>query len=144
MIDPALQAAIEAKIQTIPMLALVPFASVEYEPGRVHAVVARREEWDGVFESVHGGMLTIIADSAAWLALATLVGPGEVVTTTDLTMRFLAPCLSDIVVDARVIKLGRTLVPLAVDMHDMTGKHIAVSQLSYMRLPGIPARDRAS
>ncbi len=53
---------------------------------------------------------------------------------TDMSIRFLAPCNSDATAKARPIKFGRTMVPLHVDLYDAAGKHVAVAQVTYMRL----------
>ena len=42
---------------------------------------------------------------------------------------FLAPCLSDLTVAARVIKAGRTLCPVAVDLFDADDRLVAVAQV---------------
>ena len=42
--------------------------------------------------------------------------------------------LADVVVEARVIKFGRTLVPLHVDLRNVDGKLVAIAQVTYMRL----------
>ena len=67
-------------------------------------------------------------------------GPDEVMTTTDMSIRFLAPCLTDLRVEANVLKLGRTLAPVQVDLFDAKDKRVAVAQVTYMRLPEIPRR----
>ena len=45
-----------------------------------------------------------IADSAACFAIFTKTGPEIPLTTTDMNIRFLAPCLSDVTAKAKVIK----------------------------------------
>ena len=57
-----------------------------------------------------------------------------------MNIRFLAPCLSDVTVVATVIKLGRTLCPVAVDLFDEAEKKVAVAQVSYSRLARKPKR----
>ena len=75
-----------------------------------------------------------IADSAACFAILTLTGPEVQLTTTDMSIRFLAPCLSDVTAKAKVIKLGRTLVPVSIDLFDSENKHVAVAQVNYILL----------
>lgn len=81
-----------------------------------------------------------LADSAACFAIMTRTGPDEILTTTDMNIRFLAPCLTDATAVARVIKLGKTLCPVSVDVLDVAGTLVAVAQVTYMRLPRIPPR----
>lgn len=84
--------------------------------------------------NIIGGLLMTVADSAAAFALMTLTGPETKMTTTDMNIRFLAPCLTDLIARAKVIKQGRTLSLMAVDLFDENGKHVAVSQVSYFVL----------
>jgi acyl-coenzyme A thioesterase PaaI-like protein len=42
--------------------------------------------------------------------------------------------LTDLIARAKVIKQGRTLSLMAVDLFDENGKHVAVSQVSYFVL----------
>jgi len=51
-----------------------------------------------------------------------------------MNIRFLAPCLTDVTVKAEVIKSGRTMCPVSVDLDDTEGKHVAVTQANYMLL----------
>jgi uncharacterized protein (TIGR00369 family) len=79
-------------------------------------------------------LLATLADSAGGAAVLTVAGAGAATTTTDLNIRFLAPCRTDARATARIIKAGRTLILAEINIHDMEGRHIAVSQASYMRL----------
>jgi len=82
-----------------------------------------------------------IADSAACFAIFTKTGPEIKLTTTDMQIRFLSPCLSDVTAKAKVIKLGRTLVPVSVDLFDSRNKHVAVAQVNYILLDDLPSND---
>ena len=69
---------------------------------------------DGRFHNplgtVHGGMLTVVADSAMGMAFASTLGEGEVFTTIELKINFLAPVrVGTVAAIGRVIKRGRTI-----------------------------------
>jgi acyl-coenzyme A thioesterase PaaI-like protein len=51
-----------------------------------------------------------------------------------MNIRFLAPCLSDVTVKARVIKIGKTMCPVAVELFDDRDKMVAVARVSYILL----------
>jgi uncharacterized protein (TIGR00369 family) len=89
---------------------------------------------DGIFNSFHGGLLASAADTVACFAVLTQTGLAQKLTTTDFNIRFLSACLTDVIAHATVIKLGRTLCPVAVNLHDTNGKLIAVAQVNYLRL----------
>ena len=81
-----------------------------------------------------------LADTTACAALLSMTGSEQVMTTTDMNIRFLAPCNSAATARARIIKFGRTLVPIHVDLYDDQGRHIALAQVTYMRLERMPKR----
>jgi|SRR2546422_731854 len=135
--------ALEALMTGVPIYATLGFREVTFRPGVCRAIVPRRTEYDGIFQTFHGGLLMTAADSAAALAVLTLAGAIAKITTTDMSIRFLAPALTDVVVEARVIKFGRTLVPLQVDLRSMDAKLVAIAQVTYMRLERITSRGAA-
>lgn len=127
-------AAILERVKKIPIFATLQMRVDELGEGVCRATVPYDRKFDGVFGSFHGGLLMTVADSVACFAVMTLTGPDELMTTTDMNIRFLAPCRSDLTAEARVIKFGRTLVPLAVDLFDADGVRVAVAQVTYLRL----------
>ena len=134
MISESAKQAILDSISRIPIFETLDMRVVSMDEGSCEVTIPRRLEYDGIYQSLHGGILVTLADSVAAFAILTLTGPDEPVTTTDLNIRFLAPCLTDLTARARVIKLGRTLCPVAVDLLDAEGTLVAVSQVTYLRL----------
>lgn len=134
MLDDSRREAILQRIRKIPIFETLGFQVGELGEGFCRATVPYARKYDGVFESFHGGLLMTIADSVACFAVMTHTGPDEPMTTTDMNIRFLAPCRSDVTAEARVIKLGRTLCPLAIDLFDAAGVQVAVAQVTYIRL----------
>ena len=131
-----LEEQILSRIKKIPIVDTLQIKIVSFSDGYCETVVPRKLCYDGVFESFHGGLLMTIADSTACFAIFTKTGPFVKLTTTDMNIRFLSPCLSDVTAKAKVIKLGRTLCPVSVDLYDADGKHVAVAQVNYMILMG--------
>ena len=140
MLNPEVERAILQRIKRIPIVETLKMRLDEFGQGLCKATVPYERKYDGVFESWHGGLLMTVADSIACFAIMTQTGPDEVLTTTDMNIRFLAPCLSDVTAVARVIKLGRTLCPVSVDLSDHSGILVAVAQVNYIRLAKIPKR----
>jgi uncharacterized protein (TIGR00369 family) len=140
LITPEKQNAILARIQKIPIFSTLRMAAVVLSEGAAEMTVPRQRIYDGVFESFHGGILMTIADSVACFAVLTKTPDDQVMTTTDMNIRFLAPCLSDVRAKARVIKFGRVMCPVAVDLFEATNKLVAVAQVNYMLLDKLPRR----
>jgi uncharacterized protein (TIGR00369 family) len=133
-LSPARAGAILEKMRTIPIVDTLGIRVLAFSRGFCEVRVLRKSKYDGVFGSFHGGLLMTVADSAACFAIFTLTGPDVPLTTTDMNIRFLAPCLTDVTAKARVIKLGRTLVPVPIDLFDAEGKQVAVAQVTYILL----------
>jgi len=122
------------RIKKIPIVDTLGFSFVEMNDGICEAVVKHEKKYDGIFESFHGGLLMTVADSISAFALLTLTGAEAAITTTDMNIRFLAACRTDVRAVARVIKHGRTLAPVAVELFDMNGTMVAVAQVNYIIL----------
>lgn len=140
MIAQTLEQAIIERVRKIPIFDALGIEILGFEPGECHAKVPRDKQYDGIFESFHGGLLMTAADTIACFALMTLSGVEGAMATTDMNIRFLAPCLTDVTVKAKVIKCGKTLCPVHVDLYDDSGTHVAVAQVTYIRLSKPPAR----
>ena len=140
MLAPEHAAAILERARQIPIFQTLRMDEMTFGEGVCRVRVPRKKELDGVFESVHGGILMTIADSIACFAILTKTPVDQALATTDMNIRFLAPCLTDVVAEARVIKLGRVLCPVAIDIFDTNGTLVAVAQANYMRLSRMPKR----
>ena len=140
MLNPEIERAILERIKRIPIVETLKMRLDEFDHGLCKVTVPYEPKYNGVFESLHGGLLMTVADSTACFAIMTQTGPDEVLTTTDMNIRFLAPCLSDVTAVAKVIKLGRTLCPVSVDLFDRSGVLVAVAQVNYIRLAKMPKR----
>jgi uncharacterized protein (TIGR00369 family) len=131
---PDVEAALRKRIDSIPIFNSLGFSGLRVGAGALECAVARNPEFDGIFDSFHGGLLVTAADSAAAIVSLTIWGAESRITTTDLNARFLAPARSDVKLFAQAIKQGRTLVPVVVNLWRDDGALVAVVQVTYMRL----------
>lgn len=122
------------RIKEIPIFDTLSFQIEELSDGACKARVPRDKKYDGIFESFHGGLLMTIADSVAAFAILSVTGPDKKITTTDMSIRFLGPCRSDAYAEAKIIKLGKTLSPVAVELFDEKHQMVAVAQVNYILL----------
>ena len=134
MLSSDMKEAILKRIMRIPIVDTLQMKILSLSDGSCEAMAPRKLAYDGVFESFHGGLLMTLADSTACFAIFTKTGPEAHLTTTDMSIRFLAPCLSDAFARAEVIKIGRTLCPVAVNVFDAQNNHVALAQVTYMLL----------
>ena len=138
MIPPELEEELHQCFETIPILKTLGFRSLECDIGSVRVVVPRSDRHNGLQPTFHGGTMTTVADCTAWLAIVTKLGPDAHLTTSDIHVRFLAPCFTDVTAEARVIKFGRTLCPVDVKLFDTNGAQVATAQVTYFRLATAP------
>ena len=73
-----------------------------------------------------------MADSAAYFVVFTKLGIVPMAVTSNLTINFLRPCIGEaIIADGRLMKLGRTLAVIEVDLKaegsDKVSSHAVVT-----------------
>lgn len=97
----------------------------------------------GVAGSVHGGVLSALVDIVTLSAIASVVRPGEQMAgTAELNVSYLRPALDDVVIaEARVLKKGRTLAVVDIDLSGEDGRRVAKGRVSYALRPAALARD---
>ena len=123
-----------ARVNSVPMMHTLDLEILRLDHGECDARVPRKIEWDGIYQTMHGGILATIADSVTCWAILTQIGAKEKVATTDFNIRFLRPCLTDAFCHARVVKTGRTLCVAEADLIDTNGCKVAIVQATYARL----------
>ena len=136
--DPALE-----KIMSIPAVAALGIEIVTLTDEVVKVKAPHDRRFDGVYDTFHGGLLMTVADTIACFLIIKRHGPDIRIATTDMNIRFLAPCTSDITAEARFIKAGRTLNTVEVDIFDARGVKVAVAQVCYIRVDQIKQTDTA-
>lgn len=135
-LTPQREAEVMRRINSIRAMRELEMHVVRLAEGYCELRMAHQKKYDGIFGSFHGGLMMAAADTAACWAVLTRVADIDVpMATTDMNIRFLAPCRSDLTARARVIKQGRTMCPVTVDLFDADEKHVAVAQVNYMLLP---------
>ncbi|MEL6693814.1 MAG: PaaI family thioesterase [Pseudomonadota bacterium] len=81
---------------------------------------------------INGPTQMAIADSAAYIAIFTRIGITPMALTSNLNINFMRPCIGTAVVaEAEVLKLGKTLAVIAVDVRaegsDKLSSHAVVN-----------------
>jgi uncharacterized protein (TIGR00369 family) len=139
-LDASRAAAVTAKLKSIPISDSLGLRLDSLGTGEAVITMPHDASYHGIYESMHGGLLMTLADTCACVAILTMTGPDAIITTTDMNIRFLAPCLSDATAQAKIIKFGKSLVPVHVSLRDAQGREAAIAQVTYMRLEKMPTR----
>src|ERR1041384_2058467 len=84
---------------------------------------------------VHGGIIGMIADSAAGYAAYSLMPASASLVTVEYKMNILAPARGPLVARGSVIKSGRTLTVARAGGYADDGTHVASMQQTLMMLP---------
>lgn len=127
-------------VARIPVCQNLGFELVAVTQGCCTLKVPQPHRYDGIYGAFHGGLLATVADSVAWFAIATALGADELLTTADLNIRYLSSCFGAVTAEAEVIKIGRSLCPVAVNLRNDEGRHVAVAQVTYFRVDALPDR----
>jgi uncharacterized protein (TIGR00369 family) len=80
-------------------------------------------------EVIHGGATYALADTVGGAAVISL--SGDVSPTVDMRMDYLAPATTDLRAEAEVVRFGEHLALARVEIHDVTGTHVATAQGTY-------------
>lgn len=120
----------------------VPFAQLlnlelgEISPGAAALHIEVRDQLKQNRGVVHGGVIASLIDTAAAFALLTLLEKDQTSTTVDLTIHYLRPLLGGrATAKARVIRAGRRVAVITVNVVDETETVIATALTSFLRLP---------
>jgi uncharacterized protein (TIGR00369 family) len=78
---------------------------------------------------VHGGMMSILADTACGLSIRSAIEPGRLHVTADLDIHFLAPAMPGRVFGRGIaVKVGRSLAFAEASIEDGEGRLLAKAQ----------------
>ena len=83
---------------------------------------------------VHGGVIGMIADSAAGYAAYSMMPASASLVTVEYKMNILAPARGSLVARGSVIKSGRTLTVARAEVYAEDGTHVASMQQTLMML----------
>ena len=121
--------------------ALVPYARLlglelgEMSPGDLSLHLDVREEIKQYQGVVHGGAIASLIDTASAFAVLTQIDPQERVTTTDLTIHYLRPVTTGrMTAVAHIIRGGRRLFVLSVEVHNDENALIATAVTTYIKI----------
>ena len=83
-------------------------------------------------ETVHGGVLATLADTAVAFALSTNFDGKMGFATADLTIHYLHRAKSDVKASARIVKKGRRANVGEVDIVDVDGRSVARAVTTFL------------
>ena len=84
---------------------------------------------------MHGGAIASLADTAAAFAVLSVLEEGQRTVTVDLTLHYLRPLTQGrITATARVLRQGRRLATVSIEVTDESGKLAATGITVYAKI----------
>ena len=134
-IDPQKLARARLAFAAVPYARFLGLQLGEVRRGEVSIHLDIRDELKQNQGVVHGGAIASLIDTASAFAVLTQIDPEERVTTTDLTIHYLRPAITGrIVATARIVRGGRRLFVLSVDVHDSANALVATALTTYIKI----------
>lgn len=123
-------------MEAFPLHAQFGFTIVEHGEGTCHARVTVDEPHLNIGGVVHGGVMYLLLDVAAYCAAVTVMPAGMNATTHDLHVSMLRPARKGQVLElvSTVRKLGRTLCFIDVEAH-ADSKLVASARVTKSLIP---------
>lgn len=146
--DPAFEARIRDSFNRQPAMHLIGAVLTTVKPGLCEVEMPRKPEVTQQHGFVHGGIVGMIADSAAGYAAYSLFPADATVLTVEYKMNLMAPADGDrMLARAQVTRHGRTLTIVSFDVFaEKSGKmlHCATGLATMMCMLGRPDAPRTA
>lgn len=112
-------------IRPPPMAETLPFTLLPPEEGKVRLLATPEPRFCNLTNTVHGGWIMTMLDTAMALAAQTTLSPGETCPSHETTAKFVRPIFVDsgvMHVIGRVVSRGRTVITLEGRIEDAQGR----------------------
>jgi uncharacterized protein (TIGR00369 family) len=103
----------------------MPFTLLEPQEGQVTLEATPDHRLANITNTIHGGWIMTMLDTAMALAARTTMAAGEVGPSHETAVKFLRPVLLEtglMRIHATVLSKGRTLVAVTGQIEDLTGR----------------------
>lgn len=144
--DPAYAARVRASFELQQAMALIGAELAVIEPGFVEIHLPRKAEITQQHGYVHGGVVGMIADSAAGYAANTLTPADTSVLTVEYKLNLVAPADGErLIARGEVVKPGRTLIVTRAEVFAVRAEQwvlCALMQQTIMAMQGKKERER--
>jgi uncharacterized protein (TIGR00369 family) len=125
-LEKRLQAVFDGKAKPPPISATLGMKLVKYGKGTAGMEMQVGKKFHNPMGTVHGGILTDLADATMGIALASTLGADETFTTLELKMNFLRPVYSGkLTSEGTVIHRGKTIALVECSVANEEGKMVA-------------------
>ena len=134
--DPSFAARIRESFGRQQAMALIGARLGAVNPGAVEIELPYRDDLTQQKGFIHGGIIGMIADSAAGYAAFSLMPSGCSLVTVEYKMNILAPATGALIARGEVVRAGRTLTVARAEVYAQDRTHVATMQQTLMMLAG--------
>jgi len=121
-----LRAVSEGKTEPPPIMATLGMKVLRFGKGKATLTMEVDERFHNPMGTLHGGIMTDLADASMGLATVTTLKEDESFTTLELKMNFLRPFRRGVITsEAKVIHRGKTIALVEAVVKDNKKKQIA-------------------
>ena len=117
-------------------MSLIGASLTRVAPGAVEIALPFRDDLTQQKGYVHGGILGMIADSAAGYSAFSLMPADCSLVTVEYKINILAPARGSLLARGQVVRPGKTLTIARAEVYAGDGKHVASMQQTLMMLAG--------
>lgn len=131
----SLRARLRDKSYAPPIMRTLGMKLVELEEGRVVMTLRADERFHNPMGTLHGGVMTDLADACMGVATISTLSDDESFTTLEVKMNFLRPVIEgELRAEAKVVHRGRTVAMTEVVLKNPEGKDVARGTATQMVL----------
>ncbi len=109
-----------------PIMKTLGMELIEAGDGKASMKIRVGERFHNPMGTVHGGVMTDLADATMGIAVMTTLAEGESFTTLELKMNFIRPVIEDeLTSTAKVVHRGKTIALVESVLRNRAGKEVA-------------------
>jgi uncharacterized protein (TIGR00369 family) len=126
----------EGKADPPPIMATLGMILVQYGDGKATLRMAVDRKFYNPMGTLHGGVMTDLADACMGIATMSTLGENETFTTLELKMNFIRPVFEDeLIAEAKVLHRGRRVILVESVVRNRGSKEVARGTATQMVLP---------
>lgn len=125
---------LETRFASHPVRRFLDFRILELAADRCVMTIEFKPEFDNTTGAVHGGILAMLADTAAAIALSTAFEGEMNFVTSNLSIHFLRRADAALFATATVIKKDASVCVVSVEIRDDSDRQIATSICDFVVL----------
>ena len=118
-----------------PIMGTIGMRLLKFDDGSATLWMKAERKFHNPMGTLHGGVMTDLADACMGIATMTTLGEGESFTTLELKMNFLRPVFEgELTASATVVHRGKTVAMTEVEVKSQDGKDVARGTATQMIL----------